>query len=352
KRKRGPTYYAVQAGRNPGVYHDWDTAKAEVNDFAGAKYKGFDTLAEAEEFVRQYTPSGNTPSSNTPSRNAPSRNTPQKFYAVARGRVPGIYTSWDAAKAQVTKYQGNRHRSFPTRVEAEGWLATERGISPTKNSAPKKQKKSNYTAVPFMHNGDFEPGMGPLPAGSEDGFDRTIKLNHETGNIEAKSEAELNAQIWQPTGEFSGPLQIWTDGSSLGNGQLGAVGGVGVYFGANHPQNISEPLNGERQTNQRAELTAVKRAIDIAPLDRDVQIITDSNYAIKCVTEWCQKWRVNNWKNSGGKNVENKDLIEPILDRIDVRNLAKAQTEFKWVKGHSTDEGNIGADLLATNGAR
>jgi ribonuclease HI len=97
---------------------------------------------------------------------------------------------------------------------------------------------------------------------------------------------------------------------------------------------------------------AVKRAIDIAPLDRDVLIYTDSNYAIKCCTEWFQKWRRNDWKNAAGKAVENKDLIEPIINQIEIRSLAKAKTEFKWVKGHLNDEGNIAADMLAQNGAR
>lgn len=55
--------------------------------------------------------------------------------------------------------------------------------------------------------------------------------------------------------------------------------------------------------------------------------------------------------NSAGKTVENKDLIEPTLDRIDERYKAKAKTNFEWVKGHSTDPGNIAADLLATRGA-
>lgn len=32
------------------------------------------------------------------------------------------------------------------------------------------------------------------------------------------------------------PLRIYTDGSSLGNGKLGAVAGVGVFFGNNDPR--------------------------------------------------------------------------------------------------------------------
>ena len=35
------TYYAVPAGRTPGIYIDWDLAKLQVNGFKKNKYKGF-----------------------------------------------------------------------------------------------------------------------------------------------------------------------------------------------------------------------------------------------------------------------------------------------------------------------
>lgn len=47
---------------------------------------------------------------------------------------------------------------------------------------------------------------------------------------------------------------VYTDGACARNGQWGSKGGIGVYFGPNDPRNISEPLEGSRQTNQRAEL--------------------------------------------------------------------------------------------------
>ena len=111
-------------------------------------------------------------------------------------------------------------------------------------------------------------------------------------------------------------------------------------------------MKGNRQTNQRAELTAILRALDIAPRHRDVTIFTDSRYAIDCVTSWFINWRRNNWKNSHGKPVENKDLIESILSRIDERTVLKVKTLFEWVKGHNKDAGNEEADRLAVNGAR
>lgn len=117
-------------------------------------------------------------------------------------------------------------------------------------------------------------------------------------------------------------------------------------------RNVSEPLKGSRQTNQRAELTAILRAIDIAPRHRDVTIVTDSRYAIDCVTVWFINWRRNNWMTKDKKPVENRDLIEPILVKIEERNGLKVKTLFEWIKGHNQDPGNEAADRLAVNGAQ
>ena len=38
----------------------------------------------------------------------------------------------------------------------------------------------------------------------------------------------------------------------------------GVYFGPDDPRNISERLEGSLQTNNRAELTAILKALDVS----------------------------------------------------------------------------------------
>ncbi len=116
-------------------------------------------------------------------------------------------------------------------------------------------------------------------------------------------------------------------------------------------RNISESLPGLRQTNQRAELTAIFRALEIVPRNRDVTIVTDSRYAIDCVTSWYVNWRKNGWKTSTGKTVENKDLVESILAKIEERKLFEVRTNFEWIKGHANHPGNVEADKLAVNGA-
>jgi ribonuclease HI len=208
------------------------------------------------------------------------------------------------------------------------------------------------TDNPRDENGrEQEAGTGPLPPAAEDGFDPNVLLDPKTGQVVYKTMEQRTATKTQPTGP-PGMLRIYTDGSSLRNGTKIASAGVGVYFGPEDSRNVSEPLKGTRQTNQRAELTAILRALDIAPRHRDVTIFTDSRYAIDCVTVWFVKWRRNKWLTSENKPVENKDLIESILVKIEERNILQVQTLFQWVKGHNRDPGNEEADRLAVNGAR
>lgn len=117
-------------------------------------------------------------------------------------------------------------------------------------------------------------------------------------------------------------------------------------------RNISETLPGPRQTNQRAELTAILRALEIVPKYLNVSIITDSKYGIDCVTVWYINWRKNGWKTSAGKAVENKDLVENILAKIEERESLGTQTALEWIKGHNHNPGNVEADRLAVEGAR
>ena len=44
-------YYAVKVGREPGIYRDWDSCKAQVHGFKGAIYKSFKTEEEARIFM-------------------------------------------------------------------------------------------------------------------------------------------------------------------------------------------------------------------------------------------------------------------------------------------------------------
>lgn len=42
----------------------------------------------------------------------------KKYYAVRKGKVPGIYMTWDDCKAQVDGFSGAEYKSFPSLEEA------------------------------------------------------------------------------------------------------------------------------------------------------------------------------------------------------------------------------------------
>jgi ribonuclease HI len=46
-----------------------------------------------------------------------------KYYAVRKGRKPGIYTSWDECKALVTGFKGAEYKSFTDRSAAESYMS-------------------------------------------------------------------------------------------------------------------------------------------------------------------------------------------------------------------------------------
>ncbi|KAG0299354.1 hypothetical protein BGZ97_003766 [Linnemannia gamsii] len=162
----------------------------------------------------------------------------------------------------------------------------------------------------------------------------------------AKSSFTRINGITVPSG--SDTLVIYTDGSARGNGKLGSQAGLGVFFGVNDPRNLSERLQGE-QTNQRAEIMAVYRALQVCGSDTiPVEIRSDSQYTINIVTQWGQNWMKNGWKRSDGGAVLHRDIIEPLLLMIQNR-----PGPIKWthVRAHIGTFGNEMADKLANAGA-
>ena len=57
---------------------------------------------------------------------------PRKWYAVAKGRNPGIYATWDEAEEQVNNFSGAVFKAFPTEEEAKEFLEEEPAPVPAK----------------------------------------------------------------------------------------------------------------------------------------------------------------------------------------------------------------------------
>ncbi|KAF4973041.1 hypothetical protein FSARC_539 [Fusarium sarcochroum] len=312
KMENAKKYYAVKAGRNPGIYVDYEDCKAQISGFSGAVFKSFKTQQEAQDFVDG-------------KRVQSAANGPTKFYALAVGKQPGIYEDWGEVQSRIIGVSGPKYMKFSTRGDAEDYIR-EKGTQETCDAlglGSKAEPTQQYTGAAFEPVKETKPDsiQEPNPTAPKPGPDGDI-------------------------------LKVYTDGSSLGNGQAGSRAGLGVFFGIDDKRNLAERLPGEPQTNQRAELLAMLRALEIVPLTQGVQIWSDSQYSIKCVTLWAPSWQKRNWRTSGGGEVKNQDIIRNLLAKVKERTDAGTTTTFQWVKGHSTDKGNQGADNLANIGSR
>lgn len=169
------------------------------------------------------------------------------------------------------------------------------------------------------------------------------------GKYEEKFREDLN----HVTKNGKTVYEVYTDGACTNNGKDDAEAGVGVYFGENNPMNYSKAYWGDKHTSQRAELQAVSQACHIISSledDRKYEVYTDSEYALKSLTEWADKWERNGWKTSSGKPVSNKKEIQEtrrLLQSRGCRNIT-----LKKVKGHSDSKGNFHADRLAKEGSK
>ncbi len=44
-------YYAVQHGRNQGVYESWSDCRQQVDGYSGARFQKFSSVADAQQFA-------------------------------------------------------------------------------------------------------------------------------------------------------------------------------------------------------------------------------------------------------------------------------------------------------------
>lgn len=136
-------------------------------------------------------------------------------------------------------------------------------------------------------------------------------------------------------------LEIWTDGSSLGNPGPGGWGVVMKFNGKTKEFSGSEPDT----TNNRMELTAIVEALEVIGKTKYPVVLTsDSKY---CVDSISKGW-VHNWaKKPDFAGKKNEDLWRRFLAVHEDLDLT-----VNWVKGHSGHPENERCDYLATNAAK
>ena len=137
-------------------------------------------------------------------------------------------------------------------------------------------------------------------------------------------------------------VEIFTDGSCLGNPGKGGIGILLRYQGRERQISQGYLLT----TNNRMELLAVIEALNALKEPCRVQLHSDSQYMQNGIQKWIFNWKKNNWKTSDKKPVKNQDLWIALDNAIQ-----RHQVEWQWVKGHSGHYENEICDQLAKQGA-
>ena len=137
-------------------------------------------------------------------------------------------------------------------------------------------------------------------------------------------------------------IKIYTDGSCLsnpGNGGWAAIININGEI-----KKISG--NEKNTTNNRMELMAPINALKNINSKDLIEIFTDSKYVKNGITEWINKWVLNNWKTSKKEEIKNKDLWIELYELNQSLNV-----KWNWVKAHAGDTLNEEVDILAKEAA-
>jgi ribonuclease HI len=147
--------------------------------------------------------------------------------------------------------------------------------------------------------------------------------------------------------DFIPEYYVYTDGACSNNGKYNALAGIGIFFGLNDIRNVSKRIDG-KQTNNTAELSAIIETYSIIENDiinnKKIGIVTDSEYAMKCIHSYGEKCHKKNWNI----DIPNKELVKKIYEMY----KDKLNIKFIHIKAHTNNTdihslGNYNADKLA-----
>ncbi|KZT02365.1 ribonuclease H-like protein [Laetiporus sulphureus 93-53] len=324
---------------------DRDECKQHTLGFSGAQYKKFESNAEANAYVASFSVERETSTNAAAvslSIKGQSNTVKFGYYAVAVGRTPGVYSSWDECKKHTSGFFGARYKKVATAAEAVVYLVTF-GVQ-WKIPAGGQRPCRCLSWTPSIARPTVM-SYGSTLLLRDAGL---VFMDHGfPGARWKKFRSEEQARAYVDAFDAEHDV-IYVDGSCTKNQQGQDRAGIGVWWGENDPRNLAERCPGEA-TSTRAELYAIVRVLETAPHTRKPFIIkTDSRSCIQCLRLWLPRW------DSEGprlKPVKDADMMRYLDGLLTQRALEGQKVHLRHVPGHSGIEGNLGADKLAKQGA-
>ena len=137
---------------------------------------------------------------------------------------------------------------------------------------------------------------------------------------------------------MSASVTVFTDGACSGNPGPGGWAARILHDDGR----ITELGDGAAETtNNRMELSAAIEALKATGDAATVELVTDSEYVRKGITEWIHGWKRRGWLTAAKKPVLNQDLWRELDDLNDGR------VAWKYTKGHAGDPDNERCDEIA-----
>lgn len=147
----------------------------------------------------------------------------------------------------------------------------------------------------------------------------------------------------EPTANSLSHVELFTDGACSGNP---GPGGWAFVLRDVRTGKEMEGSGGEAvTTNNKMELTAAIRGLEMLRRPCQVTLFADSTYVGQGLSSWMAGWKRRGWKRKEGsqlKPVKNIELWQK-LDEL----LQKHRVRFEHVKGHSGHPENDRCDRLA-----
>lgn len=263
-------FYAVAKGRKIGIFNSWPECETQVKGYAGAKFKKFPTEGEARTFI-----SINPSTSSGGPKNG--------FKKVIRDNLGNNFSKYGSFSTK----NGNKNQNKPSEVidldDSDEFdkddSKTNDIINSIENKPTEKRKSTSKAKKAIL--------LSELP---ERYFNRKRPGEDSNGNSKRKKFSPSDSSdSHEFTVDDNDYVEVYTDGSCINNGTKKARAGLGVYFGEDHPLNISAPVSG-RATNNCGEIQAATKAIQIAHSMgvKKLAIKTDSQFVINSVTKWMQ----------------------------------------------------------------
>lgn len=134
-------------------------------------------------------------------------------------------------------------------------------------------------------------------------------------------------------------VTIYTDGACSGNPGPGGWAAILAYG-----ERRREISGGERATtNNRMELTAVIRALELLKEPCIVELYSDSKYVIDSLSKgWAKGWRARGWRKA-----DKTPALNPGSFCRPARACRRHELHYHWVKGHAENADNNRCDELA-----